>query len=217
MVRIAIVLLLNCFSCAVQAALSSDAYRVEAQVENQSEAKRIAAVKSGLSDVIARVSGDAALQHPSVRQAISSAPDYLLKFSYSEDGDKNSEKSATDTGVKLTLSYSAQAIESLLRQAQLPFGGAAPKNATSLILNVDGVGDFTSFKQVHAYLETLTMIRRSELLSANNSLLVFQLTLEGDVAPLKNTLATDNKLQLDESVVAASQASSNQLLYRWQP
>lgn len=212
MVRLVVVLLLGCLGVVAQAAQNAEAYRVETQVEDQSEAKRIAAVKSGLSDVIARVSGDAAVQHPSVRQAIANAPDYLLQFSYSTDRDKTSG----DAGVKLTLNYSAQAIESLLRQAQLPLGDTAPKDAKTLVIKVDKVEDFTAFKQVRAYLETVTMIRRSELLSVNTDFLVFRLTLEGDAELLKNTLAIDNKLQSDEAVIEASQAPSSQLAFHWQ-
>lgn len=213
MVRLVVVMLLSCFGLNMQiaqAAQNAEAYRVETQVENQSEAKRVAAVKSGLGDVIARVSGDAALQHPSVRQALANAADYLLQFSYGAESDK------TSGTVKLTLSYSAQAVESLLRQAQLPLGDTAPKDAKTLIINVDRVADFTAFKQVRAYLETLTVIRRSELLSVNKDLLVFRLTLGGDMALLKNTLASDNRLQIDESVVEDPQAPVSQLAFHWQ-
>lgn len=212
MVRLVVVLLLGCFGFAAQAAQNAEAYRVETQVEDQSAAKRIDAVKSGLGDIIARVSGAAALQHASVHQAIANAPNYLLQFSYSVDRDNSNR----DAGVKLTLSYSAQAIESLLRQAQLPLGDTVPKDATTLIINVDRVANFTDFKQVRAYLDTLTIIRRSELLSANKDFLVFRVTLEGDAALLKNTLAIDNRLQIDESVVEDSPASSNQLAFHWQ-
>lgn len=221
MVRLVILLLLSCFAVAAQAAQHLDAYRIEVQVEDQSEAKRIAAAKSGLGDVIARVSGDAALQHPVVRQAIANAPDYLQQFSYSADRDKAN----SNAGIKITLNYSAQAIESLLRQAQLPLGDTAPKDAKTLIVRVDQVEDFTAFKQVRAYLESLTMIRRSELLSANKDVLMFRLTLEGDAALLTNTLAVDQRLLMAESPIADSQAPSlqapsqalsDQLAFHWQ-
>lgn len=219
MVRLVVVLLLSYFGLMMQgaqAAQNSDNYSVETQVEDQSEAKRIAAVKSGLGEVIGRVSGDAALQHPSVRQAIGNAADYLLQFSYGTFGSSYGAASSGAKGVKLTLSYSAQAVESLLRQAQLPLGDTAPKDAQTLIINVDKVDDFTAFKQVRAYLETIAMIRRSELLSVNRNLLVFRLTLDGDSAQLKSTLASDSRLQVDESVNDDSHVQSNQLAFHWQ-
>jgi len=212
-VRLVVVLLLSCIGFCARAEQHIDAYRVETVVANQSEAERIAAAKATLGDVIVKVTGDAAsLQQPLVRQAIDNAPDYLQQFSYSADRDKN-----PNDEVKLILTYSSQAIETLLRRSQLPvWPNNGVKDSQTLSIRIENVKDFNAFKQVQSYLKTVTVIRRSELLSVNKDVLVFTLTLEGDAAALKNALDVDKKLQINESVVDGAQSQSTQLLFHWQ-
>ncbi len=63
-----------------------DAYRVEANVANQSEAERVAAAQANMGNVVTLVLGNTAgLQHPLVQQAIKDAPNYLAKYSYSAE------------------------------------------------------------------------------------------------------------------------------------
>ena len=211
MVRFVIALLLSCIGFCAQAEQHLDAYRVETVVANQSEAERIAAAKVAFGDVIVKVTGDAAsLQHPLVSQAINGAPDYLQQFSYGADADKN-----TNNGVKLILTYSPQAIEGLLRQAQLPiWPNSTVKDSQAVVVRIEHVQDFTAFKQVQSYLKTVTVIRRAELLSVNKDALVFNVLLDGDVAALKTALDVDKKLQANEPVVEG--VPSNQLTLRWQ-
>lgn len=192
MLRIAILLLgLWAVACGAQQPL--DIYRVEAPVANQSEAERTAAAKATLGDVIVKVLGDAsALSHPLVRQAITDAPNYLAKFTYS------SEKT-------LVLNYSPLAINRLLQQAQL----VAPTTSAAQQLQVTNVQDFASFKQAQAYLKTVAVVRRAELASVNKDVLLFNLTLEGDAELLKTSLAAGGKLQLEGETTAP-------LSYRWQ-
>lgn len=209
MVRLVIVLLLSCIGFCARAEQHLDAYRVETVVANQSEAERINAAKATMGDVIVKVTGDiASLQHPLVSQAINGAPDYLQQFSYGSDRDKSD-------GVKLILTYSPQAIENLLRQAQLPvWPGDGVKSSQTLTIRIENIRDFTAYKQVQSYLKTITVIRRSELLSVNKDVLVFNIILDGDVTALKNALDIDKKLQMNESTVDGTQ--SNQVTLHWQ-
>ncbi len=179
-------------ACGAQQPL--DIYRVEAPVADQSEAERTAAAKATLGDVIVKVlGGDAsALGNPMVRQAINDAPNYLAKFSYSSDK-------------TLVLNYSPLAVTRLLQQAQL----MAPPGSAALAFQVTNVQDFASFKQLQAYLKTVAVIRRVELVSVNKDVILFNLTLEGDTELLKTSLAASGKLQLDTGV-------SSPLSYRWQ-
>jgi len=170
----------------------ADVYRVEVPVANQSDAEREAAAKATLGEVLVRVTGDSSvILHPMVRDAINDAPNYLAKFSYT------SEKS-------LVLNYSPQAIKTLLQKAQV-----LASSIGQLEIKVVGVKDFAAFKQVQAYLKTVAVVRRAELVSVNNDSMLFNLTVDGDAALLKTTLAVTNRLQpLDDT------ASS--LSFRWQ-
>jgi len=173
-----------------------DAYRVEAEVANQSELERVKAAKANLGEVITRVLGDsAALQHPLVREAINDAPNYLSKFSYSSD-------------TTLVLNYSPQAIQTLLQRAQLIAVNAS--TASGLTVYVVGVQDFTAFKQVQLYLKTIGVVRNVNLVSVDKDILQFNLLLDGDEQLLTTTIAAGNRLQLVEG------DPQQPLSFRWQ-
>lgn len=179
--------------CAQQAV---DAYRVEATVANQSEAERVAAAQANMGNVIALVLGDTAgVQHPLVQQAIKNAPNYLAKFSY------NSENT-------IVLNYSPQAIQTLLQQAQLIAANAT--TAQGVMLYVVDVKDFTTFKQVQAYLKTVGVIRSSTLVSVEKDVLQFNLLLDGDEQLLKTSLSASNKLHF------LAGDAQRPLSFRWQ-
>lgn len=173
-----------------------DAYRVEAEVANQSEGERVKAAKANFGEVITRVLGDsAALQHPLVREAINDAPNYLSKFSYSSD-------------TTLVLNYSPQAIQTLLQRAQLIAANAS--TASGLTVYVVDVQDFTAFKQVQLYLKTIGVVRNVNLVSVDKDVLQFNLLLDGDEQLLKTTIAAGNRLQLVEG------DPQQPLSFRWQ-
>jgi hypothetical protein len=173
-----------------------DAYRVEAEVVNQSEGERVKAAKANLGEVITRVLGDsAALQHPLVREAVNDAPNYLSKFSYSSD-------------TTLVLNYSPQAIQTLLQRAQLI--AATASTANGLTLYVVDVQDFTAFKQVQLYLKSIAVVRNVNLVSVEKDVLQFNLLLDGDEQLLKTTLAAGNRLLFVEG------DATDALSFRWQ-
>ncbi|HWV15235.1 MAG TPA: DUF2066 domain-containing protein [Cellvibrio sp.] len=80
-------------------------------------------------------------------------------------------------------------------------------------IRIDNISDFTAFKEAQLYLKSLPMIRRSELLSVEKNQLLFGLTLEGDTALLKSTLALGAKLQLDETAIDPEKPQP--LLFHW--
>lgn len=169
-----------------------DIYKVETAVANQSDAEREAAAKATMGEVLVRVTGDSSvLLHPMIREALADAPNYLAKFSY------NSEKS-------LVLIYSPQAIKTLLQKAQV-----LASSVSQLEIKVVGVKDFATFKQVQSYLKTVAVVRKSELVSVSNDVMLFNLTLDGDAALLKTSLAVSNRLQPVEE-------GGSSLSFRWQ-
>lgn len=98
-----------------------DIYKATALVKNQSEAERNRAARETLGEVAVRVSGQlAALDHPEVRGAIGRAQNYLIGFSYNSTQATLTEGDQVFPAMELQLSYSPQAIEQLLRKAQLP-------------------------------------------------------------------------------------------------
>lgn len=211
MVRLLILLWLNIWALSTLAQASVDVYRAELQVADQSESERIGAAKATFGDVIVRVTGDVnALQHPLIREAINNAPNYLLQFSYVSE-----RESTPQDGLKLVLNYSSQAIEKLLRDAQL-VSLNAPQG---VMLQVTHVQSFADFKQVQAYLKNVAIIRRSELVSTHKDTLLFNLTLTGDAALLRETLNASGKLQASDVITGDTSNLSIQpvsLSFRWQ-
>ncbi len=214
MVRLVVLLLLNIWALSATAEQQLDVYRVETIVANQSEAERVNAAKATFGDVILRLTGGdvAALQHPLIHQAINDAPNYLLRFNYTSERDTtfpNAVKPAS--GIKLILNYSPQAVEKLLRDAQL----LQKPTQQKIIIQITNVQDFTAFKQAKAYLKTVAMIRHSELLSTSKDILVFNVIIDGDITLLKSTLELNAKWQLLESTTDTS-IQPLQLNFRWQ-
>ena len=96
-------------------------YKATALVKNQSEGERNRAARATLGEVLVRVSGrpDAA-SHPLAQEAIANAQQYLFGFSYGAGGHFITEGEQRLPAMELQLDYAPQAIEQLLREAQLP-------------------------------------------------------------------------------------------------
>lgn len=98
-----------------------DIYRAETLVKSQSESERNAAARASFGEVIVRVSGQrSALDNPAIKQALPKAQNYLFGFSYKSSAEKITIDGKTVQAIGLQLNYEPQAIEQLLRQAQLP-------------------------------------------------------------------------------------------------
>lgn len=100
---------------------SVDIYRAQALVKSQAEAERNAAARATFGEVIVRVSGQRnALENPVIRSAMARAQHYLFGFSYKSSSEKLVESGRSFTALALQLNFEPQAIEQLLREAQLP-------------------------------------------------------------------------------------------------
>lgn len=98
-----------------------DIYKASALVKNQSEAERNRAARETLGEIVVRISGQLdALNNPQVRVAINQAQNYLFGFSYNSSQEKLIEGDKEFPAMEVQLNYSPQAIDQLLRQAQLP-------------------------------------------------------------------------------------------------
>ena len=187
------------------AALSADVYRIEFPVADQTEVVRNNAIKAHLADVIVRVAGDAQiLQNTLVSEAINNAPSYLQQFSYTSDTENK-----TLNSLILVLTYSSQAIDKLLMQARI--STTANSAQAELVIRIDDVQDFASFKQVQSYLKGLAFIRRCDLRSTNKDSLEFSVTVDGGIDVLTQAFAAGNKLLLANTEVPGSV-----LQFRWQ-
>lgn len=79
---------------------------------------------------------------------------------------------------------------------------------TSCYLHIKGVNDFSAMKQSQAYLQSLALVQKAELLKVNQDGLLMRLTLEGDARLLESTLSIGNKLR-PEFTPVVEQASSS--------
>ncbi len=237
MARLLVLLVLNVLIMNALAEPQADIYRVEIMVADQSEAERVKAAKATFGEVISRVTGDpSALQNPQILAAINSAPNYLMRFNYASDRDeknvkdvkavdvvktgdaaKTSDSSKTSmikNDVRLILNFSPQAVEKLLRDAQL----SQKLSQQKMLIQVTNVQDFTTYKQVQAYLKTVAMIRHSDLVSANKDSLVFSVLVDGDANALKIIFETKTQSPVVDSVPNENSIPSNpplQWILRW--
>lgn len=104
----------------LEAAQELPIYRAFGSVKNQTDAERNAAVSLYFGEVIVRVSGRRdAMSNPVIRAAIPKASSYLFSFSYTGNKVELIDgKPQTRVGIKLD--FSPQAINQLLKTAQLP-------------------------------------------------------------------------------------------------
>jgi len=113
-------------ACWAPALAAAGLYTGAVPVNSQDETERSAALKTALSQVIVRVSGDnAALTQPGVAKAVAEAERYVQQFSYQQDV-------VTEGGaapqIRLTLiaQFDRDAIDRLLRKHDLAQEEAAP-------------------------------------------------------------------------------------------
>ncbi len=124
-VRLFITLLLALWLPVVQAEKTLDLFSATRLVVNQTAAVRHTAAAEGLAAVFVRLSGTRqVLKHPSVREALARASDYLYEYSY-----QSTESSITLAGrqypaTALTMKFTQAPLEQLLRRAQLPLWSA---------------------------------------------------------------------------------------------
>lgn len=113
-----------------------DIYRADTLVKSQAESERNAAARASFGEVIVRVSGQrSALNNPAIKQALPKAQNYLFGFSYKSSAEKITLDGKTFPAIGLQLNYEPQAIEQLLRQAQLPLWPATrPKVLVWLVV-----------------------------------------------------------------------------------
>jgi hypothetical protein len=109
-----------------------DLYRAEALVPNQTAAERNRAASNGLGEILLRVSGDrAALEHPAIKRTMAQAQNYLQEFSYASTHEQLERDGELIPAQRLILTFAPQAIEEMLRSANLQLW---PANRPSLLV-----------------------------------------------------------------------------------
>lgn len=98
-----------------------DLYQAEVLVPDQSQAERVRAARTGLADVMLRVSGHPqVLEHEEVRAAIDRAESYMHEFSYSSTDERLERDGEERPARRLTIRFAPDSLENILRDAGLP-------------------------------------------------------------------------------------------------
>lgn len=79
---------------------------------------------------------------------------------------------------------------------------------TSCYLQIGSVKDFSAMKQSQAYLQSLALVQKVELLKVNQDGLLARLTIEGDARLLESTLSLGQKLRPEFTPVVEQTTSS---------
>ncbi len=110
-------------------------------VKNQSESERNAAARASFGELVVRVSGQRnALEHPVIQQALPKAQNYLFGFTYKSTPEKITDGGKSFPALALQLNYEPQAIEQLLREAQLPLWPATRPRLLVWLVYKDATG-----------------------------------------------------------------------------
>ncbi len=135
-----------------------DVYRTDVLVKNQGESERNAAARASFGELLVRVSGQRdALVNPVIQQALPRAQNYLFGFTYKSTSEKITEAGKSSSAVGLQLNFEPQAIEQLLREAQLPLWPATrPKLLVWLVYK-----DVAGLHQVPQVVDLQAMNRQS--------------------------------------------------------
>ncbi|HEY7886205.1 MAG TPA: DUF2066 domain-containing protein [Cellvibrionaceae bacterium] len=94
--------------------------------------------------------------------------------------------------------------------------------AGSVVVSVNNVDDFATYKAIERYLTDLALVLRVELSALTDNRLLLRLFTEGDIAQLENTLALDTRLvpasggSLPNNRFLPRGIAENPLLYQWQ-
>jgi len=108
-----------------------DLYESTLFIEDKTRASRVDASKAALIKVIQKLTGKSEVNsHPSLRQAMRSISDYMLKYEYLEtqDGD-----------LQIKVKFESQKVEALVRDASLPLWGNRRPKITIWLAIEDGL------------------------------------------------------------------------------
>lgn len=109
-------------------------YDVEFSVTDQSEAERLDALREGLETVLIRITGLRELPDSSpIEAAFSELNAYQLQFRYEQESARDNDGNNT----RLVISYDANAVQALIRDAGLPVWSAQRPHVLFLISIVD--------------------------------------------------------------------------------
>src|SRR5690606_2762667 len=93
--------------------------------------------------------------------------------------------------------------------------------AGSVVVRIENVDDFATYKAIEQYLTSLALVLRVELSALSDNQLLLRLYTEGDIAQLENTLALDARLvpasggSLPDNRFLPRGIADNPLLYQW--
>ncbi|HSX86186.1 MAG TPA: DUF2066 domain-containing protein, partial [Cellvibrio sp.] len=125
----------------VSAGQKVDIYRADVLVKSQTEAERNAAARASFGELVVRVTGQRnALEHPAIQQVLLQAQNYLFGFTYKSTAEKITEDGKSLPALALQLNYEPQAIEQLLREAQLPLWPATRPKLLVWLVYKDSTG-----------------------------------------------------------------------------
>lgn len=118
-----------------------DIYRADVLVKTQAEAERNAAARTSFGELLVRVSGQrSALENTVIRQALPKAQNYLFGFTYKSTTERIIEGDKSFPALALQLNYEPQAVEQLLREAQLPLWPATRPKVLVWLVYKDAAG-----------------------------------------------------------------------------
>ncbi|QHS09165.1 DUF2066 domain-containing protein [Sinimarinibacterium sp. NLF-5-8] len=164
---------------------STEAYRAQVSVADQSPEQRSAALQQALAQVIERISGaDAVAEAEGV---IAQAPRLVQQVGYINDPER---------GLMLAAGFDGAALERSLRAAHLPVWGILAGNTADVRVTLDGLHSARDYLQALRALDGIPGVQRISTESAHASRAQLQVRVDGGDPQLRRALAQHPALHL---------------------
>jgi uncharacterized protein len=178
------------------------AYEGRASAEDQTPATRERALREALAQVLARVSGNAAVAADGRTAPILARAESLLRSVAYQPGEPG----------KLTLvaNFDPAGVEAALKEARLPVWGVIAGDIESVDLRVHGVATVAAYARLLAALQELPMVRALAVTESEGGSLLLRLEVEGGAGRLAGALSVTTGLRREAT-------EPGLLTYRLQP
>ena len=198
-----LVLLLGSSLLSAPAMAAPSTYTGEAPVADQSEAARAGALKTALSEVVIRLSGDPGiLARSEVAKAVAAADKLVLQYRYRRDNTIDEASGMASASLVLVAEFDSLAVDRMLAGFGLAgAGSSAAIDSTPVEKRIwlSGIHSPDDYARALGYLTRQSLVRQSWPVEARGDGILVRVVLAGDFNRWLDLVAADNVLQVNSA------------------
>lgn len=169
-----------------------DEYQATAKVDNQGAAARDKALREALSSVLARISGQPAINASGRTGPILARASAMIR--------SVSYQSTDDDTLQLVAVFNPDAVDSALKQQGLPVHGVTSGASEQLRLSIAGISNAQDYARVMTYLGDQPGVKNLTVAMAGADTLVVNLRADGGAARLAGALSVGGVMRREGEV-----------------